>query len=1096
VRVSVVRLAALGSLILSSLAFAQGSAVLTGTVTDAATGQPVADVVVTATSPALQGEEIVVTDATGLYRIPQLPPGTYTLRLEKEQFKPYSRGDINLRSDRTIRLNVQMQPESVQAEEVVVVGKAPTVDVGSTATGISLGKDFINNLPLVQPNVTGTRSFESLAAAAPQVVRDQYGFGINGTTSPENGVLLDGLSVTDPAYGGTNKATGVEGGTLPASSLPVDFIEEVNVVTGGYMPEYGRATGGILNVVTKSGGNEFHGSVFGNWTPGALRGGRPDIETEASTFSGQTRLWNSGDFGAELGGPILKDRLWFYAGFSPSLSRERTSRTINQFRFAKNPSGVYLATDPDDNTTDINDPACAPGANGVSPCRLVFDPSDPNQAAADGSQLADEVPGTTRYLFLDSRAYHYIGKLTLLITPNQNVALSVSGSNTSSNTPTFRERSIAGVKDQADTLDVSLRYQGGFFDKHLLADLVVGWHHQYSGAVPNDGSRIGSTTGAAGTPGVILRKRSPIGWGVRQLETLPAEADGYCDVRFPELCPATSASSTYNIGGAFYMQEAYLDRIQAKLGLTYLVQLLGHHVLKGGIDFARSTYNITKGYGGGVLLRDNTAGSAYRDYRRYGYLTGPDEFVSYDPVSATPAGTEIGAYLQDSWSLLDKVTLNFGFRYDQQYMYGGDGKLGMALNNQWSPRVGVVYDFTQRGQSKIFGSYARYYESVPLDIADRALTGESQAGFNRARTANASRQGCDPVANISQTLNECRDENNYTSIASNAEPSQLAIVTGHGKSPVDPNLIAQSSDEIVLGGEYEVLQDARVGISYTKRWLNAAIEDMSRDEANSYFIGNPGYGIASDFPKATRDYDAVTLYFSKAFSDLWMAQVSYTWSYLRGNYAGLFRPETDQLDPNLNADFDLISLLPNRSGPLPGDRTHNIKAYGAKEFVLTGSFSLTLGLAYNGRSGAPLSYLASHPLYGEDEAFVLPRGSAGRGPWLHSIDAHLGGSYRITKDSAVQLSVDLFNMFNFAGWSAQDQTFSTNDINPYIADANSMKSPQEAACIAGNDPTCVPALKVGLTGDQATAADFNPNFKRVTAYQAPLTVRFGAKVTF
>ena len=116
----------------------------------------------------------------------------------------------------------------------------------------------------------------------------------------------------------------------------------------------------------------------------------------------------------------------------------------------------------------------------------------------------------------------------------------------------------------------------------------------------------------------------------------------------------------------------------------------------------------------------------------------------------------------------------------------------------------------------------------------------------------------------------------------------------------------------------------------------------------------------------------------------------------------------DQLRQESGIPLDYLLLK-----ALPGDRTHNIKLYGAKEFVLTGSFSLTLGLAYNGRSGAPLSYLSSHPLYGDDEAFVLPRGSAGRTPWLHSIDGHLGGSYRITKDTAVQLSVDIFNMFNF-----------------------------------------------------------------------------------
>lgn len=1102
---SIARLAVLGSLFASSLAFAQGTAVLTGTVIDAATNQPVPDVVVTATSPSLQGEEIVVTDSSGLYRIPQLPPGSYTLRLEKESFKPFSRGDINVRSDRTIRLNVQLQPESIQAEEVVVVGKAPTVDVGSTSTGLTVGKDFVNNVPFVQPNVTGTRTFESVAAIAPQVVADKYGFGINGTTSPENGVQLDGISITDPAYGGTNHTTGIAGATLPAASLPIDFIEECNVVTGGYMPEYGRATGGILNCVTKSGGNEFHGSVFGDWTPGALRGPRPDIEREASTFTGQTKLWNSGDFGVELGGPILKDRLWFYVGFSPSFSRERASRTINQFRFNKDASGKLIAVNSMGDEVPADDPTCDPAPGRlVSSCRLVFDAErDPTLANDKGSQLADPVPGTTDYRFIDSRAYHYIAKLTLLITPNQSVALSVSGSSASTNTPTFRPLQLAGVKDTADNLDISLKYSAGFFDKHLLVDATVGWHHQISNTGPNDGSTIGSGKGSAGTPGVVLRKSSPIGYGIRELETLPAEAAGYCDVKYPELCRVTGAGATYNIGGSFYMQDATIDRVQAKLGLTYLLQALGHHVFKGGFDVLRSTYNIHKGYGGGVLLRDNRTGSSYRDYRRYAYLTGPDELVSLDPtpgVFSTPAGTEFGGYLQDSWSILDKVTVNLGFRYDQQYLYGGDGKLGMALNNMWSPRVGVVYDFTQRGQSKIYASYARFYESVPLDLADRALTGESQAGFNKARTANASRPGCDPVKDINQALAECNDERNYTSLASPAEPSQVALVTGHGKSPIDPNLIAQSTDEIVVGAEYEVIQDGRVGIAYTKRWMNAAIEDMSRDEANSYFIGNPGYGIAKDFPKATRDYDAVSIYFSKAFSDLWMAQVSYTWSYLRGNYAGLFRPETDQLDPNINADFDLISLLPNRTGPLPGDRTHVIKAYAAKEFVLTGNVSLTLGLAYQGKSGAPLSYLSSHPLYGEDEAFVLPRGAAGRGPWIHTIDAKLGAQLKINKDNAVALSIDVFNLFNFAGAESVDQTFSTADLLPYIADANSKKTPQEAACISGNDPNCVPQIRVfnGDTGmaEQATSDLYNPNFKRVTAYQAPLTVRLGLKVTF
>jgi len=107
--------------------------------------------VVTATSPALQGEQVVVTDATGLYRVPQLPPGTYTLRFEKESYRPYSRTAIEVVADRTLRLNVELLPETAGTETVTVVGTPPTIDVGSSTTGTTVGQDFIRNIAVGRP---------------------------------------------------------------------------------------------------------------------------------------------------------------------------------------------------------------------------------------------------------------------------------------------------------------------------------------------------------------------------------------------------------------------------------------------------------------------------------------------------------------------------------------------------------------------------------------------------------------------------------------------------------------------------------------------------------------------------------------------------------------------------------------------------------------------------------------------------------------------------------------------------------------------------------------------------------------------------------
>src|SRR6185436_8945488 len=230
----------------------QGAGVLVGTVTDAATQQPLVDVVATVTSPALQGEQVVVTDSAGLYRIPDLPPGVYTVRLDKEQYKPYARDQITLRADTTLRVNAELLPESLKAEEVVIRARPPTVDVGSSSTGVNLSSAFTQRIPLSRPGSKGStsRSFESVAEAVPGANADTYGVSISGTTSPENSYVVDGTSVNNPGFG------------IIGTPLSMEFIKEVNVISGGYMPEYGRATGGILNVITKSGSNEFHGGVF------------------------------------------------------------------------------------------------------------------------------------------------------------------------------------------------------------------------------------------------------------------------------------------------------------------------------------------------------------------------------------------------------------------------------------------------------------------------------------------------------------------------------------------------------------------------------------------------------------------------------------------------------------------------------------------------------------------------------------------------------------------------------------------------------------------------------------------------------------------
>jgi hypothetical protein len=1051
-------------------ALAQGTAVLTGTVIDTQSRRPIGDVVVTATSPALQGEQIVVTDASGHYRIPNLPPGDYSIRADKEAFKPFARGGIGLRADSTIRVNVELLPEAIQGgEEIVVVGSAPTVDVGSTATGASITSDFTSRVPVSRPTGKGggVRSFESVADTVPGAKGDQYGVSISGTTSPENQYVIDGLSVNNTGYG------------VVGTPLSIEFIKEVNVISGGYMPEYGRATGGILDVVTKSGSNEFHGSVFGTITPGIFEGPREQVIREGQTIKTETELRSIRDFGFDIGGPLVKDKLWFYGGLQVGVSTYRADRYLTRIRIG----GDNLP---------VKDER--------------------------GFTQTDEIEGSRRSFDVEQRTFQYIGKLTWAVNQDNQLSISVYGAPTiSGGRGNFGIVPLSGALEASETNNISgtysalaheyisssndvvLKYSTAFQNKKVLVDATLGWHHEESGGPfgrPADGSEIGSNEGLAGLSQVSWNRAGPGPHTITDFESITNP--GQCDVStatndalvangeapLSTLCPVYG----YTSGGPGFSSEASINRYQGKVMLTNLFEAAGHHVAKLGLDVELMGYEIKKAYTGGKIYSEEVdydgpivgGEPSWTEIRQFGFLRGPDDPVVQSSVTTDNSSVTVGGFLQNSWSILDKVTLNLGVRYDTQLLYNTDGNLGMVVPNQISPRAGVIYDFTQKGKSKIYASFARFHESVPLDIADRALSGDRQIrSFRRLDPAGG--PACDPTTNEGQETT-CVDPATALDIGSSINPNRRWRNVGAGKTPVDPDLSPQAADEIVVGGEYEILPDGRLGVYYTKRYMVNVIEDMSVDSAETYFIGNPGSGIASEFPEATRDYDAVTFHFTKGFKNLWLAHASYTVSYLRGNYAGLFRPETGQLDPNINADFDLIELTQNRTGPLPGDRTHAIKLFGAKDFLLPRQMVIEVGLGVTGRSGEPTSVLGAELAvgYGDDEVFILERGAGERLPWVFSIDPHLGWGVNFSKDSRFSLSMDVFNVFNFQAVTRIEETYTQAGVLP-IEGATEAEQLSE---LRNSD---------GTPFDQANV---NPNFGQAIQYQAPRTFRFGARITF
>ena len=1030
-------------------AFAQlGTGVISGRVTDVSTQQPLPDVVVTASSPALQGEQLVVTDASGTFRIPSLPPGQYTIRYEVDGYHPYSRADVELSSTVTLKVDAELLPLTLAAQEVTVVGSAPTVDVGSTRSGVTLSSDFTNRVPIAPSSGKGgaARSFEQLAEVAPTSRSDTYGASIAGTTSVENQYMIDGLSVGDPGFG------------YNGSPFSIEFIKETSILTGGYLPEYGRGGGGVLDVVTKSGSNELHGSVFGNLTPWQADPRLPQEQDAIRTVSKIDNIW---DVGFDLGGPIVEDELWFYVGADISHSVYRLDRDL-----------MGLFTGPDG--------------------RYIYDD--------DGRILSGRIPGTGSSYDASQTQLQYIAKLTYSPSEDDRIELTHRGTPSWSGgdgdysidyetgRPMIAGNPIDGDingpygatawKQRFDSFDTTLKWIHSALNKRLTFDTTVGWHHQRSADLASEGSQLGGTTGLAGTPEFQYARTGP-NRSILEFEAARLPDPNVCVNPVPggdEICPVP----TYAVGGPLLLQDRTFNRLQLREVATFVAEGAGHHIVKAGFELELLTYQSQKDYPSGVLYRELGSGLQVQDQRRYGFLTGPGQQQTIRGLSYDTRSYSVGGFIQDSWAILDKVTLNAGGRYDAQYLYGDQG-ISVALPNQWSPRIGVIYDPTQTGASKLFANYAVYYQSIPLNIVDRAGSGEPQTRSRRLST------NCDP--NAPGYPGSCEDPANLVRFGGKGpwEPEQNWNYVGIGRIAVDPDLEATSSSELSLGGEYAIIPNGRLGLTYIRRWTNRAIEDMSRDEANTYFLGNPGSGIASEFPEVERIYDAGIASFTKTFSDLWLAQASYTLSYLRGNWDGLFRAQTNQLDPGSNSDFDLTSLTVNRRGPLDGDRRHELKLFGARDIPFSPQHHLTIGASYRARSGGPTSYLGAHVLYSFDEVFILPRGSGPRLPWTHTVDAHLGYTFLRTETNNFSVTCDIFNLFNIRTVIKTEERYTTESVEPITG------VPKDAALVNGRiDPNLI-RLSEGGTFDDSMR---NLPFGSPTLYQEPVSIRLGVKSTF
>lgn len=871
-------------------------------------------------------------------------------------------------------------------------------------------------------------------------------------------LLAPGVTASDGAFGSIPTIGGASAGEntyfinglnitkfrdfTGSSTVPFEFYQTLETKTGGYSSEFGRGTGGVLNGTTKSGGNEWEFGITGYWSPDSLREDSPNTYLAQNNFDEN----ESSDVIFDFGGPIIEDRLFIFGLYN---FRDREATNIG--------------------TTTV-DPAFGPGSNGT-----VVTSDDPFYGAKVDFLVTDDHRLEFTY-FSDEQEQE-----------TRNIFVNADGEEIGEFTPsTFKfggENWIA-------------RYTGVWTD-WLTTSLAYGVneYNEYSFSPGDAGALI--TDQLPGFP------RRGI-WGVGQPSSnedertvLRADVDIYADF----------------FGSHHFRFGIDQEKLESSQTLDYSGE--GYSYCRpGGItpDIA-CTGEVTGGlwYRYQTLFTAATAAAVGRPD-----LVGAPRRVrirAYDNDGGWTS-TQNAYYLQDSWEVTDQLTLNLGIRNESFENENIDGVAFIDLKNQWAPRLGATYDVFGDGEAKLFGFWGRYFLPVAVNTNQRLAGAE----FFIQDTWNLNVNNGNLAIDANQ--DGIRDDNDEPILGSFVAGTNLADGTTRPISTqVDREIDPMYVDEFILGYEQRVFGDWTMGIKGTYRELGTAIDDVAIDAAvldycendspdlsaaicynvwygfHQYVLTNPGEDMVItlsgadltradsgglgrtfadreitltadqlNYPTPDRTYKAVEVSLEKPFDGVWGGRFSYVWSENKGNYEGALKSDNGQTDPGLSQDFDQPGLTDNSYGFLPNHRAHTFKAFGnwqATPALNIGANLLIQSPRKFGCQGVhPTDFFAS--LYGAASWFcggvATPRGESFESEWLKVVDLtfayDLAEVFEIPGDSLV-LRADIFNVFDFQ---------SEQDFNEF--------------------------------GDLTGPTDPDPNYGKVTAYQAPRQVRFSLAYRF
>lgn len=1028
-----------------------------GTVTDT-TGATVPGAKVTVTGQT--GERTETTNDRGVFRIENLIPGTYTVKVEQTGFKSAVANNVTVNVGRESSLNLKLEPGEISAT-VDVTASAGAVDLQSTATGQNLNDQLFSNVPV-------QRGVSSLFYLSPGA-SDSIGGGrdnpsIAGGSALDNLYVADGVNITNSAFGGVGTFSRSYGAL--GTGINTSFVKEVQVKTGGFEPQYGQSEGGIINIITQSGGNSYHGAIYGYGRPKSFEATRRQPDDLRVNKQGELLHEENYDVGADFGGyvPGAKDKLFFFGSFNPTVRRE----------IVQGVSG---------NATDI--------AAGNGPI-------------VDSGLFLQRGQFARRY-----RTYNYAAKLDYIVSPNHQLTFSIFGDPTKTNLSSFAFLNIDNT-----TADSALDYGTRNWSVRYNGSLSSTWTVNSSFS---QGKNHFNETGFADVNNIAIRLPiDPVrgnyfaaGRGFYE----PTESTNWkWDVNTAKIW---NAFGQHTVGLGYTYQRSLYSGSRERSGPRYPIPS-SNAIGTSASDLGIPPFAVGQQFNVQFRLRSQSATCTLCPlFNVRGVLTPVSLQVyrgEFGPPDFDTRGNYNAAYVQDTWRINKYVTALLGLRTEQERVIGSPSqsgsRYGYSFTDQWAPRLGVTVDPSGKGNMKFYYNYGRFFEFLPLDAAERSLSQEldfTGARFAPAFTVNALGQrivrldanGAPiPVIDAAHLLSGADAAGGLTN-GITVSASDLSAVTAGTKLGFQ--------DEHIIGAEFQLPHNLVLSARFQYRNLKRIIEDMavlSPEAANAgigqtYFIGNPstrldaatnlvpfafpiggvapagctsGFstevddpvtgapisnvcfgsqginpitgasinvpdGVADGFPNPVRKYKAFELELNKRFSDGWQLLSNFRVASLRGNYEGHLRNDNGQTDPGISSLFDFtagdFNLLGDQFsiGPLNTDRRFTSNIYGNYAFskersAFGGRFlnGLNIGAGLHMESGIPISEYLPHPVYlNAGEIPVGGRGKLGRTPFYSQLDLHADYPLVINERAKIRFIADFFNVTNSQRLRVPDQ---------------------------------------------------------------------------